>query len=179
MIQPSDFDVKALQMLRENIDNILVQIIKDNDKKNKMILEIGPSFERDLSLEFKEANLNTLDIVENKKLTFKKDICILDEIKTISFKYDAILLFEVLEHVNDPFTALKSLNYLLKTNGTLYISTPLNFRIHGPLPDNWRFTIHGLKVLLSNGWVIEKIESLETPERPLMPIQYFTVARKI
>ena len=179
MIKPSEFDIKALKMLRENINNFLVQVIKDNDKENKMILEIGPSTERDLSLEFKEATLHTLDIVENQKLTFNVDICMVEEIKKISYKYDAILLFEVLEHVKDPFTAVKSLNYLLKPKGRLYISTPFNFRIHGPLPDNWRFTIHGLKVLLSNGWDIEKIETLETPERSLMPVQYLTIARKI
>ncbi len=179
MHKPSEFDKKALKILRENINKMLDEIISQYDKQHNEILEIGPTSNRDLSLEFKKATLHTLDIVEDTKITFKADICNYEEIHQISYRYDVILLFEVLEHVRDPFRALECLNHLLRPNGLLYISTPFNFRIHGPLPDNWRFTIHGLRVLLSNGWEIEKIKTFESPNRQLMPIQYITIARKI
>ena len=38
-------------------------------------------------------------------------------------KFDIITAMEVIEHVNDPCEFLKELNYLLKKNGILFLST--------------------------------------------------------
>jgi hypothetical protein len=67
---------------------------------------------------------------------------------------------------------------MLKEGGCLCVSTPFNFRIHGPLPDCWRFTEHGLRRLLWN-FKIDELRPLDTPGRPLMPIQYTVIARKL
>jgi hypothetical protein len=58
-----------------------------------------------------------------------------------------------------------------------YITTPFNFRIHGPLPDNWRFTEHGLRQLFSSMEIIS-LEGVTTQDRDLMPIHYRLIARK-
>ena len=58
----------------------------------------------------------------------------------------------------------------------LLVSAPLNWRIHGPVPDCWRFTEHGWKVLLKNYDIIE-IDTLETPDRELFPIKYNILAK--
>ena len=56
------------------------------------------------------------------------------------------------------------------------MTTPFNFRIHNPLPDCWRFSEHGLKVLLKD---FQKIEISENgTERFLFPVQYKTIAKK-
>jgi len=54
---------------------------------------------------------------------------------------------------------------------------PFNFRIHGPLPDCWRFTEHGLRELLKKFSTV-KIDQIDTPNRDLMPIHYTVIAIK-
>ena len=59
----------------------------------------------------------------------------------------------------------------------MFGSTPFNFRIHGPLPDCWRFTEHGLRALLKEFEVVE-LNQVDTPERELMPMHYTFVAKR-
>jgi hypothetical protein len=59
----------------------------------------------------------------------------------------------------------------LKHEGYLLLSAPLNWRIHGPIPDCWRITEFGWKVLLKDFEILE-IDKLETPDRNLFPIKY-------
>ncbi len=83
---------------------------------------------------------------------------------------------EILEHTIDPFGAVKEMRRILKHEGYLLVSAPLNWRIHGPIPDCWRFTEHGFKVLLRDFDIIE-IDILETPGRDLFPIHYNVLAK--
>jgi SAM-dependent methyltransferase len=83
---------------------------------------------------------------------------------------------EVIEHTLDPFGAIHEMRRILKHGGLLLISAPLNFRIHGPIPDCWRFTEHGFKVLLRDFDILEN-DILETPGRDLFPIHYNILAR--
>ena len=64
-----------------------------------------------------------------------------------------------------------------ETGGLAFVTTPFNFRIHGPLPDCWRFTEHGLRALFREFDIVELTEE-PTPDRPLMPIHYRLVARR-
>lgn len=177
-MKPSEFDLSALRLIRENIIRITNKFILPHDTDGKRVLEIGPSeFHK---IEFSKAVHHTIDISKDVESTFHADICSIADIDKIEGKYDVILLFEVLEHVSNPFIALQNLRGKIKNDGTLYITTPFNFRIHGPLPDNWRFTIHGLNQLLEQSyWEAVKINAIETSERPLMPIHYYTVAKPI
>jgi hypothetical protein len=76
-----------------------------------------------------------------------------------------------------PFDAVAELRRLLRPGGHLILTVPFNLRIHGPLPDCWRFTEHGLRALLRNFTDLE-VEAVETPDRPLMPIHYTVVAER-
>ena len=91
--------------------------------------------------------------------------------------YDIIVCMAVLEHTLDPFSAVKEMWRILKPGGHILVSAPLNFRIHGPIPDCWRFTEHGWKVLLQEYDLFE-IDILETPDRELFPISYNILAQK-
>jgi 2-polyprenyl-3-methyl-5-hydroxy-6-metoxy-1,4-benzoquinol methylase len=88
-----------------------------------------------------------------------------------------VVCTEVLEHTLNPFLAVDEIHRLLKAGGILLATTPFNFRIHGPLPDCWRFTEHGIRALLRNFSEV-KIDAAEDKRRFLMPFHYTTVARK-
>ena len=92
-------------------------------------------------------------------------------------KYDVIFITEVLEHTNNPFDAVNELFRMVKKGGVVVSSTPFNFRIHNPLPDNWRFTEHGLRVLFNKFQSVE-ITELVDENRFLMPIHYTLIAKK-
>jgi len=81
-----------------------------------------------------------------------------------------------LEHTLDPFGAVKEIYRILKPGGILVMTTPLNFRIHNPLPDCWRFTEHGLRQLLKDFKSVEIIEN--GTDRFLFPVQYKIFAVK-
>ena len=70
-------------------------------------------------------------------------------------QFDAVLMFEVLEHVKDPFSAAKILR-VLKLNGILLLSTPFVFGIHDT--SYWRFTKYGLMSIFKKFNDIEIIE---------------------
>ncbi|XRB17678.1 hypothetical protein RI054_16g75900 [Pseudoscourfieldia marina] len=96
---------------------------------------------------------------------------------------------EVLEHTLAPWHATTECHRMLRSGGILLVSVPCNFRIHGPLPDSWRFTQHGLYHLLSKGssrteldpplFEILEMCAMETPNRNLWPCHYTVVARKV
>lgn len=116
----------------------------------------------------------TIDIDPNSGASLVGDICTFNPLLQDS-SFDSVVCTEVLEHVDNPFLAVKEISRVLKKGGVLYASSPLDFRIHGPLPDNWRFTEHGWKVLLRSFSMVT-IRAVNNPDRFLMPIHYSVVA---
>ena len=92
--------------------------------------------------------------------------------------FDFVICTEVLEHTLNPFNAVNEIYRVLKPGGAAFVSTPFNLRIHGPLPDCWRFTEYGLREMFKK-FQIEKLNALESSDRFLMPIQYTLIVKKI
>jgi SAM-dependent methyltransferase len=63
--------------------------------------------------------------------------------------YGTVICAEVLEHVKHPRAALQALWHFLAPGGTLIITTPFAFPIHGFPNDYWRFAPDGLRHLLT------------------------------
>lgn len=61
---------------------------------------------------------------------------------------DAVTMFEVLEHVPNPWEAIEEARRVLRPGGTLLGSAPLVWPIHGDPDDYFRFTDAGLRALL-------------------------------
>lgn len=170
----SSFDVEALKVIRENVINFLNDSLKRYDKEG-LLLKIGPQ-NYGGAKNFKKITVQTLDIEKNANTTYIGDISKQNEfLKDNSF--DIIVCTEVLEHVLNPFDAINEIYRILKKKGILLMSVPFNFRIHGPLPDCWRFTEYGLRELLKK-FEIKEINQIETKNRNLMPIHYTIVAIK-
>lgn len=72
-------------------------------------------------------------------------------------EFNLVLCISVLEHLEDPHSAIKEMRRVLKINGRIIVSVPFMFPIHEAPNDYWRFTKFGLKKLFSDGWEIENI----------------------
>ena len=177
MATPGKFDNETFEMTRKHIDEFILRSAKRITKelgRGKM-LEIGSQDRGVVADAFSAFEINSFDIVETYNPDYCGDITKLNpEIPDSTF--DVVACLEVLEHTLEPFGAVKELRRILKPGGYLLASAPLNWRIHGPVPDCWRFTEHGWKVLLRNYDIIE-IDSLESPDRELFPIKYNVLSR--
>lgn len=174
----SQLDKNNHKKIRDNVSSFIKSLSTNHDKSDNIVLDIAPQIHKGAAEHFSVASIETLDIDAKSKATYICDICT-DNTKIIpSNKFDLVICTEVLEHTSNPFKAVDELYRIIKPGGTIAVSTPFNFRIHGPLPDNWRFTIHGLKELFKRFKKVE-IKELKDDNRFLMPIHYTTIGTKI
>ena len=172
----SVLDQKHYLIIRENIHSFLTTCAGTYDTPG-LLLDIAPQIHEGARAYFSKAKIETLDIEIASKSNYVADICKNNNHIIPAKKYDFVVCTEVLEHTLQPFAAIQEIFRILKPGGLLFLSVPFNFRIHGPLPDCWRFTEHGLRALLINFKII-KLDLLDTKSRWLMPIHYTVVARK-
>jgi SAM-dependent methyltransferase len=62
---------------------------------------------------------------------------------------NAMLMFEILEHLRDPRRAIDEAYRVLAGDGLLALSVPFSYRVHGFPSDYWRFTSSGIHEILS------------------------------
>lgn len=174
-MQISEFDTIALLKIRANIEQFLARCGQQYSRAGAMVLDVAPQDHRGAAPHFQTSTLHTLDINPLSGATYVADLCA-SSTGVPHDSYDYVVCTEVLEHTLQPFTAVGNLRKLLKPGGLIFVTTPFNFRIHGPLPDCWRFTEHGLRALFHDYEILE-LSALEC-ERFLMPIQYSLIARR-
>lgn len=172
----SQMDIEHLALLRANVSRFIQTCAERYDAAGEL-LDIAPQIHEGAAPYFKKARISTLDIDPQSGATYVADLCACNDALIPNDTFDFVVCTEVLEHTLDPFSAVRELRRILKPGGLLFVTVPFNFRIHGPLPDCWRFTEHGLRQLFRQ-FYIEALDSLETPGRDLMPIHYTLVARK-
>ena len=175
MTLPSQFDNETFEPAREHLNNFIERCSTKLSGTDKLLLEIGPQKRSEVQKNFSLCKIETLDIVDDYKPNIIGDITQFNEHIEES-KYDIITCLEILEHTVNPFLAINELRRILKHDGYLLLSAPLNWRIHGPAPDCWRITEFGWKVLLKDFEIIE-IDKLNTPDRNLFPIKYNILAK--
>jgi ubiquinone/menaquinone biosynthesis C-methylase UbiE len=173
----SDQDILHLSLLRENVTNFIMECAVKFDNNDCRLLDIAPQDHNGAKEFFKKSNIHTLDIDINSNANYIADLCQNNSKIIPDNFFDIVICTEVLEHTLNPFEAVKEIYRILKPNGMACVSVPFNFRIHGPLPDCWRFTEHGLRALF-NAYEICELNMLETENRDLMPIHYTLIARK-
>jgi SAM-dependent methyltransferase len=173
----SEQDVEHLRLIRENIRNYLRRMGESYSSSIHRLLDVAPQVHEGARPFFPPSvEVSTIDIDPSTNPTFVGDIC-KPNAALADKHFDAVVCTEVLEHTLQPFAAVSELFRILRPGGLLFATTPFNFRIHGPLPDCWRFTEHGLRALLSQFEIIE-LAALETEDRFLMPIHYTVTARR-
>lgn len=173
----SEFDNEVYVQIRNNIREFMKNQAKKFDSDSIKLLDIAPQVHAGAKEFFVKSTVFTADIDKKSGADYIIDICENNEVTVPSGLFDIIVCTEVLEHTLNPFAAISEIHRLLKPNGFLLMSTPFDFRIHGPLPDCWRFTEHGIRALLKDFELVEII-GLENENRFLMPLHYTTVAKK-
>lgn len=171
----SEQDIEHLKLIRESVRQHIKAASQCFDISHTYVLDVAPQIHEGAKEFFELATVLTLDIEAGADIC--ADICQDNSELVPDNALDLVICTEVLEHVANPFAAAAEINRMLKPYGFAYITTPFNFRIHGPLPDNWRFTIHGLRQLFSHMDILS-IEEVTTKDRDLMPIHYRLIARK-
>jgi SAM-dependent methyltransferase len=173
----SPTDIEHLRAIRANVSQFLKDAASRYAVRKGRLLDIAPQVHEGARPYFPEGIIiDTFDIDPDSGCTYIGDICRSNPFLQDAL-YDHVVCTEVLEHVLQPFDAVNEIWRLLKEGGILFLTVPFNFRIHGPLPDCWRFTEHGLRALLSKFEILD-LRTLETKGRPLMPIHYTVIARK-
>lgn len=178
---PSPEDVNFLAMIRSNVDRFICAVAARYAPEagaKQRLLDIAPQDHAGARPFFPaRVKVETLDIDPKSGATFIADICEDNAALIPPETYNFVVCTEVLEHTLRPFDAVREIHRVLKKGGRLFLTVPLNFRIHGPLPDCWRFTEHGLRAIL-DGFNVVEINPLETPGRPLMPVHYTVIAER-
>jgi SAM-dependent methyltransferase len=177
----AEIDKRFLQMLRQNIVQFMQVSGTAYDREGLLVLDIAPQDHEGASPFFPKARSETLDINPTSGATYIADLCENNSEIILGERFDIVVCTEVLEHTLNPFDAADEIRRVLKPNGLALISVPFNFRIHGPLPDCWRISEHGLKSIFSakRGFQIVTLTALEDEDRFLMPIHYTLTVRKI
>jgi SAM-dependent methyltransferase len=175
MATPSKFDNDTYQLARDHLAEFVTRTAERLREESGKLLEVGPQKHSLVRESFTNFAVDTFDIVDDYAPKFVGDITkVNDFIKESS--YDCVVCMEVIEHTLNPFDTVKEIRRILKDEGYLLISAPLNWRIHGPSPDCWRITEHGWSALLRDFDIVE-IDILESPDRELFPIRYNVLAR--
>jgi SAM-dependent methyltransferase len=128
------------------------QII-DSISINDDVLDLGKAM-RDKFDSIKCKKIETLDVNdygEYPDIIF--DICE-DESNELAEKYDKIICLAILEHVYDPFKAIKNLKRMLKKNGVIFGYVPYLYHYHAPqdlkFQDYFRFSKDALSYLFKD-----------------------------
>jgi SAM-dependent methyltransferase len=177
----AEIDKIHLQMLRKNVSDFIERSGKTFDKEGLLVLDIAPQDHEGAAPYFPSARVETLDIDPKSGATYIADLCKTNTEVVPADHFDLVVCTEVLEHTLNPFLAVDEICRILKKGGIVLISVPFNFRIHGPLPDCWRISEHGLRSLFSRerGFEIIELIPLEDENRFLMPIHYTLVAKRL
>ncbi|QWD37532.1 class I SAM-dependent methyltransferase [Polynucleobacter paneuropaeus] len=128
--------------------------------RNQSVLDFGCG-ERSFNKFFHDFSIDVIgcDISQNQSGTV--DIVIDATKKILPFKdgnFDAIFLFDVLEHLPNDAQVLKELNRMLRNEGLLIMSVPFMYRFH-EVPNDYRmYTPSGLAYVLAQaGFYVQEI----------------------
>lgn len=177
-VTPSDIDNIIYNEMREFIESNVKNTIDSLELENKIVVDIGLTGHVKDALINKNINFETIDIVSNNNPTYICDITKNNSKIINDERFDVTICTEVLEHTNNPILAIEELKRITKKGGYIIISTPYNFRIHGPLYDNFRISEWYYKNIFTTNYDIQVMKALELTERKLCPISYFMVIKK-
>lgn len=119
----------------------------------------------------------TTDCFEHPNIDRVSDIHKLDAIFPAE-SFDFVICTSVLEHVLRPWVAVRQLYTVLRPGGTLLLTVPFNFHLHGrAYQDYWRMSGEALRYLLIDEAGFRSVEITHVGH-PKFPFSYNVVAQK-
>ncbi|MDC0617409.1 methyltransferase domain-containing protein [Candidatus Pelagibacter ubique] len=148
LISNLNIDEKYLINKKEFRNEIL-----ENINNNMIILDIGKSMREQYDnincAEKKTLDINLFENYPDFQLDLSEEIDI--ERTELNEKFDVIICLAVLEHVYNPFIAIKNLKQMLKKGGVIYGYVPFLYHYHAPedlyFQDYYRYSKDGLAYL--------------------------------
>jgi hypothetical protein len=143
--------------------------------KTLKVLEVGPSSKLYTEKVFPQFDTSiiestctqhgiyykTLDINKSANTDYIGSI---EDLSFITEKFDVVILIGIIEHVPGVFGVPKQLYKVTNESSTLFVNTPFMFKIHGPIPDCWRFSEYGYKALFGDLFSIQTIDTFPPNE---------------
>ena len=86
----------------------------------------------------------TFDAVAGPEIDLVGDI---HQLPILDDSFDCVFCTGTLEHVPDPWKAVREINRVLKPSGLVHIDVPFIQGYHADPTDYWRFTLDGLRLL--------------------------------
>ena len=150
LVKNLTFDEKYLVQTNNFRNEIL-----ENINKNMVLLDIGQSMRDDFDkidcIEKKTLDINVYENYPDFQFDLSEEIEI--ENTELNEKFDIIICLAVLEHVYNPFIAVKNLRKMLKKNGVIYGYVPFLYHYHAPenlnFQDYYRYSKDGLGYLFN------------------------------
>jgi len=141
---------------RKNLYGLLDLAIKKYCRPNYKIINIGAGGEIKKILLKRGLDFKEMDINERRHPDY---ICSVESMDIFPDEsIDIFFCMEVLEHVKNPFNAIKEIKRTLKPGGMIVGSTPFIFPMHDEPHDFYRYTKYGLVNLFQD---FKKIELAE------------------
>jgi SAM-dependent methyltransferase len=104
---------------------------------------------------------SSLDIVPGAIVDI---VCNAEEMPIEDGSYDLVLCTQVLEHCSNPQRIVNECRRVLRDRGTLIVTVPSIYPVHGHPADNWRFMPDGLRLLLRDFSEVEVLGELDFAE---------------
>ena len=159
--QPTQTNTKLIELIKKTkINNYYIKNQEDFRKRifeeiglNDNILDIGKGMRHKFA-NIKSKNITTVDVNDfGDYPDIIYDICS-DPDEELIERFDKIICLAVLEHVYDPFQAVKNIKLMLKEGGILYGYVPYLFYYHAPsdlkFQDYFRFSKDALSYLFKD-----------------------------
>ena len=112
------------------------------------VLEIGRNVYRAFIPEENVHSFSCLDILDYPDVDIVADIQYMPQVQ--DERFDSIICTQVLEHIPNPFLAVKELHRVMKPGGKLFLTVPFLNNLHMEPHDYWRFTEYSLAELLKS-----------------------------
>jgi SAM-dependent methyltransferase len=127
----------------------------------QVVLDLGAGH-ADLKAIFEQEDYIAADIYPYEEIDFVCDLTVFNPLRPASV--DVVILSNVLEHVLDGPTFLRSVGRTLKPGGRLLIAVPFIIKMHQMPFDFVRYTHFALdKMLVAAGFEVARIEAVYAP----------------